>query len=122
MPDEERTMSEERSGGQRLLLLLGIFVLAPPLLLFLLAGVDLVGNVAFSPFRFVSDAAYRQETQARWRQTGSMAREIGGLLPILILVLLTLCFYYAMYSLLMYHAAPHWMTRVFCFFAAHMCE
>jgi hypothetical protein len=119
--DTDNTNTDKNGSRRSVLSILGIVLLAPPLLLFALAGIDVVGNIAFNPFRFVADASYRRQTQARWQQTGSMARETGALVPIVVLVALTLCVYYAIFALIVFHAIPQWMTRAWCFLAPHAC-
>jgi|SRR5579871_2268025 len=108
MSDDRAT----RSTGQMVLLLI---LLGPSLIVFMAMGFDLIGSQPLNPYRFAFDAGYRRETRERWQQRdGAMAREVGSLLGVLILIVVTLSCYYAIYSLIRYNALPGWMGRIFC--------
>jgi hypothetical protein len=97
---------------------LGLILVGPPLLLFSTMGFNFLDTAPLNPLRLATDADYRRETRERWQRSGSMWREIGSLLAIALMVFVTLCFYWAIYSMIRYRTLPGWMERTYCWFAA----
>lgn len=111
--------AQEQSLWERTLFVVVMIVLGPSLLLFAAMGFDF-GNVekSINPILFLTDARYRQTRREYWRQhSGVMWKEISFSAALLILGFVTLCLYYALYSLIRYGHIPSWMSSLFCFFS-----
>jgi hypothetical protein len=111
--------SATKTAGKRALDIAVLVILAPPLLILFLCGVDIVGNMKVNPIAYLADPLYRAETRARWRSMNPEARgkEIRGAflatMSLSALVVVSGVFYYSVYHLVRYHSFPEWLARFF---------